>query len=397
MNSPNPAYYEAMATARGVRPTPARSWAILLTSANHGTVGPLGSTFPHAGEHHERVVVVEVPAGAGAPSDEVNLVLRAAPAAKAGGDAEAALSNERIEELWDETPTADAETFREVRYRFARAIEREVAAQAGQVAPADLHDAIMLLRETSPYDPVRHSTEHVAYKCGHRDARHAAAELATGFEAGQVAPVADMTKEQIVHRAIVELRVFAPHELRQDGQVAVPEGFALMPRRLTAENGAKSLLIGEFSESTRVTCHECDGSGEDSEYDSGCVECGGEGTIEQKVAVEWDTIKRIYDMAVQHLAAAPSAPAVAQQAPAQAEPSASQITDTTSARKFVDAWHRKHFPTDRTFSRYIMADPARSNPLAGDFAWQLAKALESLGFVAQASIPDVRSQEGGAA
>jgi len=116
-----------------------RSWSILLTSANHGTVGPLGSTFPHAGEHHERVVVVEMPTAAGAPSDEVNLVLRAAPAAKAGGDAGAALSNERIEELWDETPTADAETFREVRYRFARAIEREVAAQAGQVAATDDH------------------------------------------------------------------------------------------------------------------------------------------------------------------------------------------------------------------------------------------------------------------
>lgn len=60
-----------------------RSWSILLTSANHGVVGPLGHPFKHAGEHHERVVVVEVPAGAGAPSDQVNLVLRAAPAAEA--------------------------------------------------------------------------------------------------------------------------------------------------------------------------------------------------------------------------------------------------------------------------------------------------------------------------
>ena len=97
------------------------------------------------------------------------------------------------------------------------------------------------------------------------------------------------------------------------------EDHVLMPRRLTAKNGAKSLFLGEFSESIRVTCHECDGSGEDSEYDSGCVECGGDGTIEQKVAVEWDTIKRIYEMAVEHLAA-PSAPAEAQQAPAQAAP-----------------------------------------------------------------------------
>ena len=171
-----------------------RSWSILLTSANHGTVGPLGSTFPHAGEHHERVVVVEVPAAAGAPSDEVNLVLRAA------------------------------------RENFAGAIEREVAAQAGQVA--------------------------------------------------------------------------------------VPEGFAFMPKRLTAENGAKGLLSGEFAESCSVVCPSCDGSGEvDDDID--CGECSGEGTVEQKVAVEWDTIKRIYDMAVEHLAAAPSAPAVAQQAPAR--------------------------------------------------------------------------------
>lgn len=72
-----------------------RSWSILLTSANHGTVGPLGSIFPHAGEHHERVVVVEVPVGAGAPSDEVNLVLRAAPAAQAGQVAPADLQVRR--------------------------------------------------------------------------------------------------------------------------------------------------------------------------------------------------------------------------------------------------------------------------------------------------------------
>lgn len=81
---------QAITRAAGAMPstmTPAaaarRAWAILLTSANHGVVGPLGSTFPHAGEKHERVVVVEVPAGAGAPSDEVNLVLRAVPAAEA--------------------------------------------------------------------------------------------------------------------------------------------------------------------------------------------------------------------------------------------------------------------------------------------------------------------------
>ena len=61
-----------------------RTWSILLTSANHGTVGPVGSTFPHAGEKHERVLVVEVPAAAGAPSGQVNLKLVAAPSASEG-------------------------------------------------------------------------------------------------------------------------------------------------------------------------------------------------------------------------------------------------------------------------------------------------------------------------
>lgn len=215
-----------------------RRWSILLTSANHGTVGPLGSTFPHAGEHHERVVVVEVPAAAGAPVDQVNLQL---------------------------VTVADRQA----------AVERALKA-----AQAWANEEYFCARNLGKGGPGTHAT------C---DAKQAA--------------------------CIAAIRALDAPVAAQAGQVAVPEGFALMPRRLTAENGAKSLLIGEFSESTRVKCHECDGSGEDSEYDSGCVECGGEGTIEQKVAVEWDTIKRIYDMAVQHLAAAPSAPAEAQQAP----------------------------------------------------------------------------------
>lgn len=65
---------QAIARATGATPstTPpqntaaGRAWSILLTSENHGTVGPLGSTFPHAGEKHERVQVVEV-VTAGAP------------------------------------------------------------------------------------------------------------------------------------------------------------------------------------------------------------------------------------------------------------------------------------------------------------------------------------------
>jgi len=50
-----------------------RSWSILLTSANHGTVGPVGSTFPHAGEHHERVVVTELVEAGAPPAPGVDL------------------------------------------------------------------------------------------------------------------------------------------------------------------------------------------------------------------------------------------------------------------------------------------------------------------------------------
>lgn len=124
-----------------------RSWSILLTSANHGTVGPLGSAFPHAGERHERVQVMEIVEAGAAPAPGTDLgglvritidgtvIPLAAPPAPVA--ASTVLTDERINELWDETPTADAETLNEVRRRFARAIEREVAAQAGQVAAAD--------------------------------------------------------------------------------------------------------------------------------------------------------------------------------------------------------------------------------------------------------------------
>lgn len=47
-------------------------------------MGPVGCAFPWAGEKHERVLVVEVPAAAGAPSDQVNLKLVPAPSAPVG-------------------------------------------------------------------------------------------------------------------------------------------------------------------------------------------------------------------------------------------------------------------------------------------------------------------------
>ena len=47
-----------------------RTWSLCMTSENHGTVGPAGCKFTHAPEKHERVLVVEAPAGTRAPVAE---------------------------------------------------------------------------------------------------------------------------------------------------------------------------------------------------------------------------------------------------------------------------------------------------------------------------------------
>lgn len=82
-----------------------------------------------------------------------------------------------------------------------------------------------------------------------------------------------------------------------------PAGYVLMPLRLTAENGAKSELSGEFCEKVEVLCPECD----QDEPDLGCTMCEGHGRWVQDVPVEWTTIKNIYRKAVE-CCAAPSQP-----------------------------------------------------------------------------------------
>ncbi len=78
----------------------------------------------------------------------------------------------------------------------------------------------------------------------------------------------------------------------------IPEGYVMVPMRLTAENGAKGVLSGEFSETKFVNCPECFGDDE-------CETCDGSGRIEIKVPVTWTTIKDIWIKGVEHFAAAP--------------------------------------------------------------------------------------------
>ena len=72
-----------------------------------------------------------------------------------------------------------------------------------------------------------------------------------------------------------------------------------MPLSLTAENGAKALMMGEFSEGSYVSCPDCYCIDEGEDKDS-CETCLGEGELYQKVPVSWTTIKDIYAMAVEH-------------------------------------------------------------------------------------------------
>ncbi|OPW92721.1 hypothetical protein BZK40_11905 [Citrobacter portucalensis] len=76
------------------------------------------------------------------------------------------------------------------------------------------------------------------------------------------------------------------------------DGYMLVPKKLTAENGAKRVLSGEFSETKFINCPECFG-------DDDCETCDGSGRIEITVPVTWTTIKAIWAKGVEHFAAAP--------------------------------------------------------------------------------------------
>lgn len=80
------------------------------------------------------------------------------------------------------------------------------------------------------------------------------------------------------------------------------DGWVLVPRSLTAENGAKAALSGEFHETIECACSECD-----EDYD--CEVCEGSGFMDREVPVSWSTIKEIHKAMVAHFRPLPSPPA----------------------------------------------------------------------------------------
>ena len=88
------------------------------------------------------------------------------------------------------------------------------------------------------------------------------------------------------------------HIKKAGNSPVIPDGLVMVPKKLTAENCAKSVLSGEFSETKFINCPECFG-------DDDCETCDGSGRIEITVPVTWTTIKAIWAKGVEHFAAAP--------------------------------------------------------------------------------------------
>ncbi len=72
----------------------------------------------------------------------------------------------------------------------------------------------------------------------------------------------------------------------------------MMPTELTAENGAKKLMAGQFFIPSTQECEQCWGEGERENEE--CEDCCGIGSETVHVAIDWATIKEIYDKAVEH-------------------------------------------------------------------------------------------------
>lgn len=129
------------------------------------------------------------------------------------------------------------------------------------------------------------------------------AELALAAMAGEPVAVCIVEDGQMCPDGFGECDHSLPdgtHELYAAPQPApvVLDGYVIVPLRLTAENGAKGALSGEFSETKFVNCPECFGDDE-------CETCDGSGKIEITVPVTWTTIKAIWAKGVEHFTATP--------------------------------------------------------------------------------------------
>lgn len=98
--------------------------------------------------------------------------------------------------------------------------------------------------------------------------------------------------------AAIAENAYSAAMLQTGNYPVIPDGWVMVQKRLTAENGAKSAMLGEFSETKVINCPECFG-------DEDCEICDGSGRIEITMPVSWTNIKVIWEKGVEHFAAAP--------------------------------------------------------------------------------------------
>ena len=88
-----------------------------------------------------------------------------------------------------------------------------------------------------------------------------------------------------------DLSSLEEHAANRMGWFRVPDSHTVLPSELTAENGAKKALSGEFKETVILACEHCDSGVIDGEF---CEECGGAGDCPLSVPISWVSIKDIY-------------------------------------------------------------------------------------------------------
>ena len=69
-----------------------------------------------------------------------------------------------------------------------------------------------------------------------------------------------------------------------------------VPKKLTAENGAKKALYGEFEETVVMDCPDCKGAGHIHEIN--CEECNRAGQYTIWLPVSWTNIKDIWEKGI---------------------------------------------------------------------------------------------------
>lgn len=125
-------------------------------------------------------------------------------------------------------------------------------------------------------------------------------ELATAKEVAMNLAVDEVALAALTQTPAVQAEQFSGNTEQAEPVSAankLRDGWVAVPKRLTAENGAKAALIGEFNLEYSLTCHEC--------FGDGCEDCSGEGVWTNTIPIDWTTIKEIWAKAIDHFAAAP--------------------------------------------------------------------------------------------